>query len=108
LEIPVPRPAGLDIEFDPVITNVADAPFKSASLEVMKHIPGTTGAYSVIAVKESASVSDRLRLSDLSPGTYRIGVRTHPKRPNERTPGTEINPGAFHDFKELTLEAAQS
>jgi RNA polymerase sigma factor (sigma-70 family) len=108
LEIPVPHPAGLDIHFDPALDNTADASFQGAVLEVWRRIPGTTGSYLTVATKETTAPGEELRLTDLAPGTYRASVRTHPKRDSKSPSDTAINPGAYHDAREFTLEPAQS
>jgi thiol-disulfide isomerase/thioredoxin len=108
LEISVPRTAGLDISFDPAIKNSVDAPFRAAVLEVSWRIPETTGAYLIVATKETSSAGKGLKLTDLAPGTYHVGVRTRPKVDGKSPLGTEIDPGAYHDVKELTLEPSQS
>jgi thiol-disulfide isomerase/thioredoxin len=61
-----------------------------------------------VATKETTSTGDQLRLTDLAPGTYRVSVRTHPKGDGKNSPSTEINPGAYQDARNLTLEPAQS
>src|SRR5207302_10175416 len=108
MEIPVPQPAGLDVQFDSASNATEDALFKGALLEIWRRIPDTTGSYLVVATKDTTSAADDLRLADLAPGPYRISVRTHPKQDGKDAPGTEINLGAFHDIKELTIQAAQS
>ncbi|HLN26310.1 MAG TPA: sigma-70 family RNA polymerase sigma factor [Gemmataceae bacterium] len=108
LEIVVPRPAGLDVRFDPAVKNAEDAPFKGALLQVMWRIPGTTGSFSIVATKDVTSANDEFKLTDLAPGTYQVDVYTSPKRDAEAVLRGEINPGYFRDLRELTLNQAQS
>jgi thiol-disulfide isomerase/thioredoxin len=108
LEIPVPRPAALELSFDPAVKTAGKAPFKGASLQVIWHVPGTSGSYLVVANRETASATDMLRLTDLAPGHYQASVRTEPKQNWGRLLGLEINPGAYYDGKELTLAPGQS
>lgn len=108
LEIPVPRPAALDVRFDPALKEPADAPFQGAVLAVWRRIPETTGSYVVVTTKETTSAGGELRLSDLAPGTYRVSVQTRPKGDGKSPPATEISPGAYQDARILDLEPAQS
>src|SRR5262249_30284298 len=42
---------------------------------------------------------------DLAPGSYLVSVGTQPKPGNKTIPGTEINPGAYTERKDLILGA---
>src|SRR5262249_21007938 len=97
LEIPISRPAGLDVRFDSAMSNSEDELFKGALLQVWRQIPGTTDSYLVVATKDTPASNGELKLTDLAPGAYRASVRTYPKREDKSTPSVEINPGAFHD-----------
>jgi thiol-disulfide isomerase/thioredoxin len=107
LEIHVPPPAGLNIRFDPAVSNLNNAPFKGALLEVMKRIPGTTNSYRTVATKKTTAMSDELKVTDLAPGAYSVSVRTQPRPESKQVAGTEINPGSFWDQRKLVLQAGQ-
>jgi RNA polymerase sigma factor (sigma-70 family) len=105
LEIDVPRPASLDIRFEPAAG--ADAlPFKGVWLQVMRQLHGAS--YLEVATDLAASTRHALRLTDLAPGGYLVSVRTQPKPESKQVPGTEINPGSYYERKKLDLAAGKS
>lgn len=106
LEIDVPRPANLDIRFDPGRDNPGEVPFKSVWFQVLWQIQGDS--YLQVATDASASVKHQLKLTGLSPGTYLVNVGTQPKPESKPLAGTEVNPGSFHDQKKLVIEAGKS
>src|SRR5262249_52825363 len=106
LEIDVPRPAALDVRFDPAADHAADLPFQGVSFYVLRQIQANS--YLEVATDAAASVRHELKLTDLAPGTYLVGVGTQPRPDSKPLPGTEINPGAFHDRKEIVLRAGKS
>ncbi|HEY7329890.1 MAG TPA: sigma-70 family RNA polymerase sigma factor [Gemmataceae bacterium] len=106
LEIDVPRPAGLDIQFSPGSDNADAIPFKGVWFQVLRQIQGES--YLGVATDEAPSVKHQLKLTDLPPGTYLVNVFTQPKPESKPLVGTEINPGSYHDQKKLVLEAGKS
>jgi hypothetical protein len=106
LEIDLPRPATLDVSFEPGDHADADSLFKSASLEVMRQLQGNS--YLSVASAVGPSLTPRLKLTDLAPGPYLVDVRTQPQDDSKPLPGTEINVGAYFDRKILTLQDGQS
>ncbi len=106
LEIAVPRPASLDIHFDPPAGKADALPFKGVTLEVLRQLHGNT--YLVVARDAAASTRHGLKLTDLAPGSYLVSVRTQPRPEVKPAPGGEINPGAYSDQKKLVLTAGTS
>ncbi len=106
LEIDVPRPATLDVSFEPGEQPGSDMPFKSASLDVLWNISGNS--YLNVTSTAASSLSPRLKLVDLAPGHYSVSVRTQPKEESQPIPGTRINAGIYHDTTKLTLKSGQS
>ncbi len=106
LEIDLPRPATLDVSFEPGDHADADSLFKSASLDVLWQIQGNS--YLNVASAGGTSLNPRLKLTDLAPGHYLVDVRTQAPDDSKPLPGTDINVGAYLDRKMLTLEAGQS
>jgi thiol-disulfide isomerase/thioredoxin len=106
LTVDVPRPASLDVRFDPGVGDPAGLPFNGVSFEVLRQVRGDEHLY--VVTDSAASVRRELRLTDLAPGTYRIGVSTQSKTESKQPPGTTINPGLFHDTHRLVLEAGKS
>ena len=106
LEIDVPRPATLDVSFEPGDHAGTDVPFKSASLEVNWQLQGN----SVLNVTSAGgpSLTPKLKLNDLAPGNYFVNVRTQPKDESKSPRGTEINVGTYYDRRTPTLKAGQS
>ena len=106
LEIDVPRPATLDVSFEPGDHQEADSLFKSASLDVNWQLQGNS--YLNVASAVSPSLAPRLKLTDLAPGRYFVSVRTQPRDDSKPLPGTEINVGTYYDQTMLTLKDGQS
>jgi beta-lactamase regulating signal transducer with metallopeptidase domain/thiol-disulfide isomerase/thioredoxin len=106
LEIDVPRPATLDVSFEPGHHPGTDVPFKSASVDVNWQIQGNR--FLNVTSAANSSLTPRLKVTDLAPGRYWVSVRTQPKEESKPLPGTEINVGAFYDQRMLTLKAGQS
>jgi thiol-disulfide isomerase/thioredoxin len=106
LAIDVPRPASLDVRFDPALDRPDDAPFQGVSLAVLRQVQGNE--YLDVASDVAASTRHELRLTDLSPGGYLVSVRTQPKPEIKPVAGTEINPGSYGDQKKVVLEAGKT
>jgi thiol-disulfide isomerase/thioredoxin len=106
LEIDVPRPAALDVSFEPGDHPGTDLPFKSAWVEVDWQIQGNS--FLNVTSTANASLTPRLKVTDLAPGRYFVSVRTQPKEGSKPLPGTQFNVGAFYDQRLLTLKAGQS
>jgi thiol-disulfide isomerase/thioredoxin len=106
LEIDIPRPATLDVSFEPGDHPDADSLFKSASLSVMRQLQGNS--YLSVASAVGPALTPRLKLTDLAPGHYLVDMRTQPQDDSKPLPGTEINVGAYFDRKILTLQDGQS
>jgi RNA polymerase sigma factor (sigma-70 family) len=107
LAVDVPRPASLDIRFDPAARSADALPFQAVGLTVMRQIEGNAYLY-VASDDVAAAVKHELRLTDLSPGHYYITVGTRPKSDDTKVPGTQIDRGVYSDRKELDLQAGQS
>ncbi len=106
LEIDVPRPATLDVSFEPGDHPGTDVPFKSASVDVNWQLQGNS--FLNVTSSVGPSLTPRLKFTDLAPGHYFVSVRTQPKEDSKPLPGTEINVGAYYDQRKLTLKAGQS
>jgi RNA polymerase sigma factor (sigma-70 family) len=106
LAIDVPRPASLDIRFDPGVSSAAALPFKAVVFSVMRQIEGN--AYLDVASDVATAVKHQLNLTDLAPGHYMVSVGTRPKSEETKVPGTEIDRGRYSDRRELDLQAGQS
>jgi thiol-disulfide isomerase/thioredoxin len=106
LTIDVPRPATLDVSFARGDHPGTDVPFKSASVDVNWQLQGNS--FLNVTSSEGSSLTPRCKVTDLAPGNYFVSVRTQPREESKPLPGTEINPGAYHDQRKLTLKAGQS
>ena len=106
LEIDVPRPATLDVSFEPGDHPGTDVPFKSASVDVNWQLQGNS--FLNVTSAAGPSLTPKLKVTDLAPGRYFVSVRTQPKDDSKPLPGTEINVGAFYDQRNVTLKAGQS
>jgi hypothetical protein len=101
LEIEVPRPASVDIHFDPAVTKPEEALFKAVSLEVLWQIHGDSCLE--VATEAFPRLAAEMKLTDLAPGVYFVAVRTQAK-----ADGAEINPGVYCERKTLVLKAGKS
>ncbi len=106
LVIDVPRPASVDIHFDPGTSKLEDVPFKSASLEVLRQLQGNSYVY--VATETSDGLTAKLKLTDLGPGTYNVAVRTRSKTDDKKIPVTDIRPGAYFDSRTLVVQGGKS
>jgi RNA polymerase sigma factor (sigma-70 family) len=106
LEIDVPRPASLEVRFDPALDSSGDVPFKEVSLQVLKQLQGNS--YLMVATEVAALSPHQLKLTDLASGNYLVNVRTQPKPETKPLPGTQINLGSYFDARQLALQAGQS
>ncbi len=106
LEIAVPRPASLDIRFDPGQDKADKLPFKGAWLQVLRQLQGDS--YLEVATEDAPAAGHKFKLTDLSPGNYLVSVRTQPKSESKQRAGTEVNLGSYFDQKKLALEAGKS
>ena len=104
--IDVPRPATLDVSFEPCDQSGSDSPFKSASLKVDWNLSGNS--YVNVTSTAATSLSPRLKVTDLAPGIYSVSVRTQPNEESQPLPGTRINAGIYRDQTKLTLKSGQS
>jgi beta-lactamase regulating signal transducer with metallopeptidase domain/thiol-disulfide isomerase/thioredoxin/protocatechuate 3,4-dioxygenase beta subunit len=106
IEIDIPRPATLDVSFQPGDDPDANSLFKGASLDVMRQLQGNS--YLSVASSGADSLTPRLKLTDLAPGHYLVDVRTQPQDNSKPLAGTEINVGSYFDRKIVMLEGGQT
>jgi thiol-disulfide isomerase/thioredoxin len=106
LELDIPRPATLDVSFEPGDHPGAELPFQNASVDVNWQIQGNS--FLNVTSAASSSLTPRLKVTDLAPGRYFVTVLTQPKEDSKPLPGTAINVGAFYDQRMLTLNAGKS
>jgi thiol-disulfide isomerase/thioredoxin len=107
LRIEVPRPATLDVTFDPD-GDAGALPFGKFSLNILAQIPGQRSEYVAVASEEGGSQRSELHLTDLGPGVYQVSVRTIPKPTVKNLADSTLNPGAYHDIRTIALRAGQS
>jgi thiol-disulfide isomerase/thioredoxin len=108
LPIDVPRPATLEVSFEPGDYPDAAAPFKGAVLNVYWRLKGNSILN--VASTEGTLLTPKLTLTDLAPGGYMVEVRTQPKEasaPAVPANRAEINLGSYYDRVTPNLEAGQ-
>jgi thiol-disulfide isomerase/thioredoxin len=106
LAIDVPRPASLDLRFDPTSRSADALPFQAVAFTVMRQLEGD--AYLDVATDVAAAVQHKRKLTDLAPGHYLVSVGTRPRSEATKVPGTPIDRGRYSDRRELDLQAGQS
>ena len=107
LEIDVPRPAQLDVDFAPQ-GDPKELSFSGANITVLLRNQRDPASFWEIASATSQAPKLQLVLADLSPGDYRYGLGTEPKPDVENLPGTNINPGKFRDIHVVHLNAGDT
>ena len=105
IEIDVPKPATIELTFEPGEHARTDASFKIATLSIMRQLQGNE--YSMVATSAIDSLTPNLTVTDLAPGKYIVDVRTQPKDESKPISGSEINPGTFFDRKKVILKEGQ-
>lgn len=106
LEIPVPRPASLDIRFNPPAGKSDQVPFAEVRLGVMRQIDDRL-LIDVASITEPKGRGE-LKLHDLAPGIYTVSVRARPKQVDKTAPASKRTPGSFYEQKTLLLRTGQS
>ncbi len=104
LEIEIPRPATLDVGFDAGSeTPDNKVPFDAVTLKVME-----TTSYLTVLSQEGDGRRQKLRLTDLAPGTYEVHVNTRSKLDGKEWQPAAAHAGFFLDTKEVVLGAAET
>ena len=101
LAIDVPKPANLEVNFDPGSGDDKTRDFKSPIYRIMEKVPN---ARLNIVLLEDTPATKPLRLYDFSPGEYIVYLDTTPANPTSLQLN-EFDPGSFSDWKKVTLQA---
>ena len=109
IEIEVPKPATMELTFEPGDHAITNGPFKSATLSIMPKLEGNDYSMLISMIVTSAgdTLAPKLTVTDLAPGNYHVGVRTQPIDKSKPLPGSEINQGTFFEVREVVLAAGQ-
>jgi thiol-disulfide isomerase/thioredoxin len=109
LEIEVPKPATLEVRFDPGQDKPEDRPFDGQRLNLFRHLEGTRNSY--LPAGQDLPFDGFARITDLAAGDYRVRVNTNQKPKVQDVPGTKwpsANPGEYGDWRQVTLAPGQS
>ncbi len=109
LEIPLPKPATLQIGFHASTTKSEKLPFDRQMVSVMRM--KSRNMYLWAAYRMDLPLGEAVRIADLAPGAYRLQALTHPRPDVANVPGTEehpVNPGLYHENQELVLVEGQT
>lgn len=109
IEIDIPKPATMEVTFEPGNHAITNGPFKSASLSIMPRLEGNDYSMFISMIISSAgdTLAPKLTVNDLVPGIYHVGVRTQPIDNSKQLSSSEINQGTFFDGREVALAAGQ-
>ncbi|MFN7450593.1 MAG: M56 family metallopeptidase [Pirellula sp.] len=109
IEIEVPKPATMELTFEPGDHAITNGPFKSATLSIMPKREGNDYSMLISMIVTSAgdTLAPKLTVTDLAPGNYHVGVRTQPIDKSKPLPGSGINQGTFFEVREVVLAAGQ-
>jgi len=106
LEIDVPRPATIEVSLDTGDTDPAQLPFEDALVGVHWPNPGgSEGSFYSATWDERIKPGKTRVFSDFGPGRFMVEIRTKAREGVQNVTGTEINPGRFFAFREITLSA---
>ena len=106
LEIGTPKPASLNVRFDPG-PETGDRPFEGVTLEVDGKIPLTSSYYTVTSRKGEAG-RQQLQVADLAPGTYKATVLLRTKSAGQESPPSTGHSGVYRDSSEVSLSAGET
>jgi len=106
LEIGIPKPASLNVRFDPG-PETGDRPFEGVRLEVDGKIPLTLSYFQVTS-RDGEAGRQQLQVADLAPGTYKATVLTRTKRAGQELPPSTGHSGVYRDSSEVSLSAGET
>lgn len=104
LALDVPSPARLEMHFNPS-EKENKLPFTRVNVNIIARGVRELGKFLEVATESSSSPSLNLSLDDLPAGDYRCTLGTEPKPDQENLPGTNVNPGKFHETCAVQLAA---
>ena len=107
LTVDVPKPASLELSFDPGMEKPAARPFKTTAVEVMMRIPGNSRYTSSLNLLTNNLDSGPIKFTDLPPANYLVKLRTLPDGDPNKPYMHDPDPGCFSDTKVLALQAGQ-
>lgn len=107
LEIELPRPAAIDVGFDFGEFDREKLPFSAVTFHIWRYMRPVSRDFNVAGTLANAPLDETLSVADLSPGDYAIRLHTIPKPGVQKLPGTDINPGEYHDLVGVTLKDGQ-
>ncbi len=106
LEIGTPKPALLNVRFDPG-PETGDRPLEGVRLEVDGKNT-LMRSYFTVASLDSERGRQQLRVADLAPGTYKVTVLRRTKRAGQESPPSTGHSGAYRDSREVSLSAGET
>lgn len=106
LKVELPKPASLEVLFEPPKDWTGNLPYTNCRLEVARGESGENQFFSLISVK---SETTRLHMSPefFAPADYWIGLNTAPSNKAEEFVRGKVNPAFYRDAKRLSLTAGQ-
>jgi thiol-disulfide isomerase/thioredoxin len=105
LKVELPKPATLEVVFEPPRDWVGDLPYTKCSLEVMRG-PEEDRLFPLVSIKSEVP---RLRMPPefFAPGDYMIELNTGPSGGSEAFVEGKANPAFYRDRKKFSLTAGQ-
>jgi thiol-disulfide isomerase/thioredoxin len=107
LKVELPKPATLEVVFEPPKDWVGDLPYTKCNLKVMRKHPDEKRLFPVVSIK---SEIPRLYMPPefFAPGNYWIELNTGPSDDSEASVEGKANPAFYRDMKEFSLTAGQA
>lgn len=109
LQIALPKPAVLQLQFHPGTATTTNLPFDRQVVSIMRM--KSRNMYYWAAYRKDLPLGKTAQISDLAPGEYRVSAFTHPKSNVPIFPGTEarpVNSGRYFEDEVLTLAAGET
>jgi beta-lactamase regulating signal transducer with metallopeptidase domain/thiol-disulfide isomerase/thioredoxin len=106
LTVDVPKPASLELSFDPGAGDAAERPFKSTAVHVLMQIPGKSSYIELTNQTDNLDIKP-LKFTDLPPANYRVMFRTLPDSVPNKPYTPAPDPSRFSDTKVLALQAGE-
>jgi hypothetical protein len=107
LDIALPKPAALDVRFDPGQLAIGETAQNDVFVEVaFKDM--LTYTYLTVLRHAGRAARQKVQAADLAPGTYKASVMASAKHAPQRPPESSGHPPLFRDSADLVLAAGAS
>jgi thiol-disulfide isomerase/thioredoxin len=107
LEIDVPKPAILEVDFDPGSNTADSLPFEIVILRVLQKNP-YQNSYVEVMSEQGDTRRQSLRLADLAPASYKVDLWAGRKPDKQEVSPAKGRPDRYFDSKNVVLRAGET